>query len=159
LPGSSRNGEKRDLLSEKFQSASQHAAILVTRRADQLTEEQQQLLDRLAVHWPAVTAIRKEALDFRAALQGGDSKLLQHWIEKARQSEFGPIVRFAYGLKKDIGAVAAAVDTEWSNGQTEGQINRLKMIKRQMYGRAGFALLRARVLPYCPAFTATGSSP
>ena len=79
--------------------------------------------------------------------------------EKARQSEFGPIVRFAHGLKKDIAAVAAAADTDWSNGQTEGQINRLKTIKRQMYGRAGFALLRARVLPYCPVFTARGSSP
>jgi transposase len=51
-------------------------------------------------------------------------------------------------LKKDFNAVIAAVETSWSNGQTEGQINRLKAIKRQMYGRAGFHLLRARVLPY-----------
>ena len=51
--------------------------------------------------------------------------------------------RFAFGLQKDISAVAAAVDTSWSTGQVEGQINRLKMIKRQMYGRAGFKLLRA----------------
>jgi transposase len=103
--------------------------------------------------------LRKVALYFRAALHGGDSKLLQQWIDKARQSEFGLIVRFAYGLKKDIAAVVAAVDTGWSNGQVEGQINRLKTIKRQMYGRAGFSLLRARVLPYCPAFDATGPSP
>ena len=53
----------------------------------------------------------------------------------------------------------AAVNTDWSNGQAEGQINRLKTIKRQRYGRAGFTLLRARVLPYCPAFSVTGSSP
>jgi transposase len=42
------------------------------------------------------------------------------------------------------------VETPWSNGQVEGQVNRLKTIKRQMYGRAGFGLLRARVLPYTP---------
>ena len=64
------------------------------------------------------------------------------------------VVRFAYGLSKDISAVAAAVDTSWSTGQVEGQINRLKMIKRQMYGRAGFELLRARVLPYSPPASA-----
>ena len=46
---------------------------------------------------------------------------------------------------------SAAVDTSWSTGQVEGQINRLKTIKRQMYGRAGLELLRARVLPYSPA--------
>ena len=77
-------------------------------------------------------------------------QLLQ-WIEKAKRCEFGAVVRFAYGLQKDISAVAAAVDMSWSTGQVEGQINRLKMIKRQMYGRAGFELLRARVLPYSPA--------
>ena len=72
----------------------------------------------------------------------------------AKHSEFGAVVRFAYGLQKDISAVAAAVDTSWSTGQVEGQINRLKAIKRQVYGRAGFELLRARVLPYSPAVTA-----
>ena len=58
------------------------------------------------------------------------------------------MVRFAYGLQKDLSAVVAAVDRQWSTGQVEGQINRLKTIKRQMYGRAGFDLLHARVLPY-----------
>jgi transposase len=63
-------------------------------------------------------------------------------------------VRFAYGLQKDISAVVAAIGTSWSSGQVEGQINRLKTIRRQMYGRAGSALLRTRVLPYSPAATA-----
>ena len=53
------------------------------------------------------------------------------------------LVRFAYGLQKDLAAVTAAVVTSWSMGQVEGQINLLKMIKRQMYGRADFPLLRA----------------
>ena len=94
------------------------------------------------------------ALGFRAALTADESKQRRQWIEGAKHSEFGAVVRFAYGLQKDISAVAAAVDTSWSTGQVEGQINRLKAIKRQMYGRAGFELLRARVLPYSPAATA-----
>ena len=70
----------------------------------------------------------------------------------ARRSVSGisSLARFAAGLRKDLAAVLAAVETCWSNGQVEGQINRLKTLKRQMYGRAGFTLLRARVLPYIP---------
>jgi transposase len=64
--------------------------------------------------------------------------------------ESGPLVRFACGLRRDFSAIVAAAETEWSSGQVEGQINRLKTIKRQMYGRAGFSLLRARVLPVLP---------
>ncbi|MBI3460498.1 transposase, partial [Candidatus Acetothermia bacterium] len=52
----------------------------------------------------------------------------------------------ALGLRQDYRAVRAAVRLEWSNGQTEGQVNRLKLLKRQMYGRAKFDLLRLRFL-------------
>ena len=135
-----------------------HAAILVIRPADQLKDEQQQLLDRIALQCPEIIALRKLALGFRAALAAADSTQLRAWIDQAKHSEFGPVVRFAYCLQRDVSAVAAAVDTSWSSGQVEGQINRLKTIKRQMYGRAGFELLRARVLPYSPAATA-GTAP
>lgn len=131
----------------------------MTRWSNELNGEQQQLLDRLTAHCPQLSPLRTAALDFRRALKSRNPKLLQQWIDKAPQSGFEPIARFAASLKKDMAAVTAAVETDWSNGQTEGQINRLKTVKRQMYGRAGFALLRARVLPYCPAYTATGSSP
>ncbi len=135
-----------------------HAAILVTRGVDQMTEEQQRLFDRIASQCPEVVDLRQIALAFRAALTGGDAAKLRLWIEGARHCEYGPVVRFAYGLRKDLPAVSAAVETSWSTGQVEGQINRLKMIKRQMYGRAGFELLRARVLPYSSAST-VGASP
>ena len=135
-----------------------HAAILVTRPADQMNEEQQQLFERIMAQCPEVFDLRQLALGFRAALSADESTQLRQWIEGAKRSEFGAVVRFAYGLQKDISAVAAAVDTSWSTGQVEGQINRLKTIKRQMYGRAGFELLRARVLPYSPA-TSAGPAP
>lgn len=133
--------------------APKHAAILVTRPANQMTEEQQQLFGRIEAQLPEIRDLRQIALSFREALTADESTQMKQWIARAKHCEFGPIVRFAYGLQKDISAVSAAVDTPWSSGQVEGQINRLKTIKRQMYGRAGFELLRARVLPYTSLYS------
>jgi transposase len=138
--------------------APKQAAILVTRAAEQMTAEQQQLLDRIAVQCPEAGGLRQIALTFRAAMSSHASAQFREWIETAKHCPFAPVFRFAYGLQKDISAVAAAVDTSWSSGQVEGQVNRLKTIKRQMYGRAGFVLLRARILPYLPLAPA-GPSP
>jgi transposase len=68
------------------------------------------------------------------------------WIESAKASNIRELRTFAVGLLRDKGAVLAALTLPWSNGQVEGQINRLKLIKRTMYGRANFDLLRQRVL-------------
>ena len=73
---------------------------------------------------------------------------LTGWIQDARMSGLVPLQRFAEGLAQDFDAVNNALLLPWSNGQVEGQVNRLKLIKRQMYGRAGFDLLRKRVLGY-----------
>ena len=78
------------------------------------------------------TMIRKRAV---AELDG--------WIEQARTSLIAPLAR---GVAKDAAAIRAAITEPWSNGQTEGQINRLKPIKRQMYGRAKLDLLEARLV-------------
>jgi transposase len=91
--------------------------------------------------------MRTLALDFRAALTSKDGNQMRDWIHTDMHSGIGSLVRFAFGLRRDISAVIAAVESHFSNGQVEGQINRLKMIKRQMYGRAGLKLLRARILP------------
>ena len=68
---------------------------------------------------------------------------LEDWLGDAKHT---PLARFAAGLERDLDAVQGAVTTPWSTSPAEGQINRLKMIKRQMFGRAGFSLLRQRVL-------------
>ena len=128
--------------------APKHAAILACKPPEQLSEQQRILFERVATNCPIVRSLHALALDFREAIATHDKDGMLHWIGTAPQSGIGPLMRFAYGLKKDLNAVLAAVETPWSNGQTEGQINRLKAIKRQMYGRAGFQLLRARVLPY-----------
>ena len=70
----------------------------------------------------------------------------EDWLERARSCGVEALATFAAGLRQDGAAVRAALTQPWSSGQAEGQINRLKMLKRQMYGRAGFDLLRRRVL-------------
>ena len=72
---------------------------------------------------------------------------LEAWLEKAIQDGPPEVQRFARGIAADKAAVLAALSLDWSNGRTEGQVNRLKFVKRQMYGRASFALLRAQMLP------------
>jgi transposase len=68
------------------------------------------------------------------------------WLEHCEHSGIAELVGFAQGLRRDFAAVDAAVRVPWSQGQTEGQVNRLKTLKRQMYGRANFDLLRRRML-------------
>ena len=140
--------------------APKHAAILATSGPDQMSEQQQTLFDRIVAQCPDAMLLRNLSLDFRQALTSSEAWRMEAWIEVAKQCQYGPLVRLAYGLHKDMSAVRAAVESPWSTGQVEGQINRLKMIKRQMYGRAGFDLLRARVLPYTPVIDmAVGPAP
>ena len=68
------------------------------------------------------------------------------WVAKAEAAGCDELKRFAEGVRRDEAAVRAAVTGAWSNGQVEGQVGRLKLIKRSAYGRAGFRLLKARVL-------------
>ena len=68
------------------------------------------------------------------------------WLEEARSCGVPVVETFATGLRQDEATVEAALTMPWSSGQAEGQINKLKLIKRQMYGRASFDLLRRRVL-------------
>jgi transposase len=71
---------------------------------------------------------------------------LNDWLTRGEASPSPEVRRFAEGIRRDEAAVLAAVTEPWSNGPVEGHVNRLKTIKRQMYGRDGFVLLRARVV-------------
>ena len=71
---------------------------------------------------------------------------LDRWLPRVQACGVPELRRFAAKLKEDLSAVRAAFSSPWSNGQVEGQINRLKYLKRQMYGRAKLDLLRIRVL-------------
>jgi transposase len=85
---------------------------------------------------------------FRGILRGCDVEKLTVWLHDADWSILYGIRRFVHTLRQDLAAVGNAITETWSNGQTEGQINRLKTLKRAMYGRAGVDLLRARMMPF-----------
>jgi transposase len=94
-----------------------------------------------------LAAASKLAIEFVSMFKEKNAETLDAWCERACKEDALPeLRRFAEGLKDDWAAVKAAITLPWSNGQTEGQINRLKMIKRQMFGRAKFDLLRQRFL-------------
>ncbi len=79
-------------------------------------------------------------------LAGKKPDSLGPWMQRALAGSLTPFRSFAAGLHRDLDAVKAAFELPWSNGQVEGHVNRLKLIKRQMYGRASFDLLNTRVI-------------
>ncbi len=90
-----------------------------------------------------IRALRRVACEFTRILRERDRAAWNDWLQMAAES---PLSRFAASLKQDEEAVRAAAELPWSTSPVEGHVNRLKLVKRSMYGRAGFALLRARVL-------------
>ena len=91
--------------------------------------------------------MRSLAMCFRGIFRSRDTSRLEDWLDDARGSGVVAMQRFARTIRRDIDEVRNAIDFPSNNGQTEGQINRLKTLKRAMYGRAGAELLRARMLP------------
>ncbi len=133
--------------------------MLMARRPEKLDANEKQLIDRLEKCCPAVATLHPLVRSFSAIFQNKDAAALPPWIKQATSLGFPALKSFCDGLLKDHASVLAAISLKWSNGQVEGQVHRLKLIKRQMYGRASFHLLRAPVLPYAPVAELTYSSP
>ena len=126
------------------------AAALCIKPRGLLTEPQAAMVDALKLRSPDFAKMRQLAMRFRGILRTGQADRLDAWLHDALESRIHCMRRFAITLQHDIAAVQNAISEPWSNGQTEGQINRLKTLKRAMYGRAGVKLLRARLLPLPP---------
>jgi transposase len=92
---------------------------------------------------PRLVDAREIIAKFHAMIRGKVAAELAPWIAQARESL---VASFGNGVEKDQAAVRAAIVLPWSNGQTEGQITRLKLVKRQMYGRGKIDLLQARLI-------------
>ncbi len=92
---------------------------------------------------PGIGRLAQLAQSFFGMFKQRNLQALPAWLEAARGTA---LAGFAAGLERDIDAVREALRLPWSQGHVEGQVHRLKLIKRQMYGRAGFELLRLRVL-------------
>ncbi len=113
---------------------------------ERVKDERQIVIERLCQLFPDLKTARELALDFARMVRRRVKDQLPEWLRAAAQSRLKELVGFARGISEDYEAVRNALTYGWSNGQLEGQVNRLKMIKRMMYGRAKFDLLRARVL-------------
>ena len=92
---------------------------------------------------PLIAATANAAREFERIVRNRDSAAWSGWLQSAQTTA---LASFASRLMRDLDAVFAALQTPWSNGPVEGHVHRLKLIKRQMYGRANFDLLRIRVL-------------
>jgi len=95
---------------------------------------------------PAFSELYRLTVQFTEMLRKRQPEGLQPWLEAAQASEFGELKSLAAGMERDYAAVEAGLRLPYSTGPVEGNINRLKLIKRSGYGRAGFDLLRLRVL-------------
>lgn len=111
-----------------------------------LTPEERAYRTELLNADTGVREVQQLAMDFGALVRTRDATSLIDWLARADASSLPEVRSFAAGIRRDRAAVEAALTSPWSNGQTEGQVNRLKALKRQMYGRAKLDLLEKRFL-------------
>jgi transposase len=126
--------------------SARHVACLLVWRKDRLPEEEREYLRRLCDHGPRIALAYERAQEFVTMARERTGQGLDAWLTRVTTSGIAELDRFARGLTDDGAAVEAGLSQVWSNGQTEGQVNKLKLLKRQLYGRANFDLLRRRVL-------------
>ncbi|MDQ3182499.1 MAG: ISL3 family transposase [Actinomycetota bacterium] len=123
-----------------------NVAALFMRREEKLNAEQKEYLDRLCASDRALADARRLTQEFAKTVRNLEGEKLDGWLEEAAGCEAQVVRKFAASLKKDLAAVRAGLTEEWSTGPVEGFITKLKLLKRQGYGRANFDLLRARAL-------------
>jgi transposase len=111
-----------------------------------LTAKQVSYLERLGDICPGVHTAQQLARDFGRLIRERDGDGFDGWLTRAAASEVAELRAMATGMRRDYAAIVTALTLPWSNGQTEGQVTRLKLVKRQMYGRGGLDLLRCRLV-------------
>ncbi len=119
---------------------------LLSRKREDLDQEEQSRLDQLLNLSPQVESMYTLLQGFLTMVRERKHQDLHAWMEQAVKSDIPEMKSFVNGIKRDYEAVHAALCLPWSQGVTEGKVNKLKTLKRVMYGRAGFALLRQRLL-------------
>lgn len=147
LPESTRPPRPTPVTAPKRQRlSSQQASWLFVLPKEKLTPEQQRQLEQMCQTSEELSRAYELSQDFLGLLKAHKAHELKEWISAATNSHIAELKGFAKSVQQDYSAVSAACSLPWSQGQVEGQINRLKCLKRQMYGRARFDLLRLRVL-------------
>ncbi|MGW6912012.1 ISL3 family transposase [Streptomyces sp. NPDC054940] len=118
----------------------------IMRPRDTLTPSQEERLLQVRLACPDITRACDLARCFTDLVRHRRGALLMQWIRQAEQDAPKPMTGFAGSLRQDLDAVTAGLTLSWSSGVVEGHVNRVKTIKRAMYGRASFQLLRTRIL-------------
>jgi transposase len=119
---------------------------LLCKPLEELSEREAAYITALKQLAPPLAEAQRLVTAFRTLLSERDAEGLARFIAQCEQSGISELVGFARGLRRDEAAVQAAIRLQWSQGPIEGHIHRLKLLKRQMYGRAKFDLLPQRVL-------------
>jgi hypothetical protein len=156
IPPKKRKGVQAKSISDPTQRLPNSRALtwLVLRKPDTRDESGQERLSRLReVHADIATAITL-AEEFATMVRqrqscpeaGAPWAQLDSWLARTEQSKIAALVSFAKGIRRDYAAVKAGLTLVYSNGATEGHVNRLKMLKRQMFGRAKLDLLKTRLM-------------
>lgn len=149
LPPKRRQGQPRKprLSSQprKRRLCSRGAAFLMILSPLKLTEVQQQQIEQITLT-EELRTVYLLSQEFVTLLRERQAEALDSWLKRAKESCVTELGSFVNGIRRDVAAVRAACSLPWSNGTTEGHINRLKFLKRQMFGRAHLDLLRVKVL-------------
>jgi len=144
-------GKKRDRINSATfppppQPSAKQLSFEWVRRPEKRKPDEQARIDAIRTGSDELAAALDLADEFAALIRKRSQGTLSDWLVQSEAASNPELRRFAEGIRRDQAAVLAAVTQRWSNGPVEGHINRLKTVKRQMYGRAGFVLLRARVI-------------
>lgn len=135
-----------EIVKVKYYSSKQLSIWLGTFRKDWSDEVPKAYLTKLIDSNPVIKKVRIAVLNFKRFIKDKTGEKLMPWCKNIIDDKAEHIKSFAKGVLIDYNAVYQGFESNWSNGPVEGQVNRLKTIKRQMYGRAGFELFRKRVV-------------
>jgi len=145
LPEGKKNATKGESLSPSPLSSRQ-ATFLFLRRSEELETEEQETLIALRHLHPEIDLAYDLVQQFAQILRTRTGEQLDAWLDHVRASQIRELQSFVVSIERDKAAVVAGLTLPQNNGVVEGNINKLKLIKRMMYGRAAFPLLRQRVL-------------
>jgi transposase len=140
-----RRSERPECLVGRLPPPARQLSRMMTMRRDHLSKADAVTVAAVETGVTALAVARQLMERFHQIIRGRDADALASWLIDTSKSL---LASFANGIKRDFAAVSAAVTEPWSNGQTEGQSTKLKLVKRQMYGCAKLDLLRARLLAH-----------
>ncbi|MFI9617241.1 transposase [Streptomyces sp. NPDC052023] len=118
----------------------------ITRHPDRLDDDLAHQLKEILTRCPALDRAAEHVRDFAELMNNRQGQHLDQWIDRVHADDLPALHTFVNGLGQDLDAVIAGLSLRYSSGAVEGHNNKIKMLKRQMFGRANFDLLRKRVL-------------